>query len=326
MKHKTRTVERTIAHTVDGITEQIEVPEVVHVPIAPKDWDRIVLAGVTGVAVLILLAAVAWSTASIGHLLALVVAAPVAYSAAGVFDTAWIVALAVEWLSRYNTVRSKLPRNIGYVFLIVAMGAVCVNGWLAGSIAVGVIGATISGIAKVVWALVLHYNAKPLDDRTQKWVDKRLAAAGARLALSTVQRQLSRAEELLPEAAPTVTTAEDQDRQADAAIRAALATMPDATPEEIAEQLVRIGFTVDPDTVRALSGPGPDNAGSVRHLPVPGAVTMSDTVRTLVAAGGTDLAVVLAAVRAVHGPAVLEDTVRRTLDRTVRTARTGVGP
>ncbi len=326
MKYRTQTVSRAVPHTVDGITEQVTMTEQIQVPVMPRDWDRIVLASVSAAAVLILLAAVAWSTASIGGLLSLVVTPAIAYSGAGVFDLAWIVALAVEWLSRYNTARAALPRNAGYAALLVAMAAVCVHGWLAGSVAVGIVGAVISGIAKVTWTLVLHHNAKPLDGRTQQWVDKRLADAGARMALVTVQRQLARAQESLPDTVPAITTAEDSGRQARDAIKAAVATMPDATVEEIVEQLVRIGIPVDPDTVREVSGQRPDNPSPVRHLPPPGSVTVTDTVRTLVDAGAEDLAVVLAAVRAVHGSAVLEDTVRRTLARAVRTVRTGPAP
>ncbi|MET8475413.1 protein transporter Sec31 [Streptomyces sp. NPDC006422] len=196
---KTRTVERTelVPHTVNGKTEMVVERRQVEVPCPPRDWDRITLAAVTATAAVLLAVTVVWTTASIGDLLARVTVPVAAYAAAVAFDLAWIVCLAVEWLARYDVRRARLPRNMGYGALAIAMGAVGAHGWVAGQVAIGVIGAVVSGIVKTVWTVVLAHHAKPLDDKTQQWVDLQRAAAGGELAMVAINRELMRARGLV---------------------------------------------------------------------------------------------------------------------------------
>lgn len=196
---KTRPIERSrlVPHTINGKTEMVLERYTVQMPVPPRDWDRTVLTAVTATASVLVVAAVIWSTASIGDLLARVTIAPAAYAAAVAFDVAWILCMAVEWLARYDPARAELPRRMGHGALAIAMLAVGAHGWLAGQQAIGVIGAVVSGIVKTLWTIVLRHHAKPLDEKTQQWVDKQRAEAGGELAMVAINRELARARGLV---------------------------------------------------------------------------------------------------------------------------------
>lgn len=196
---KTRPVKRTrlVPHTVNGKTEMVLDHYTVDLPVPPRDWDRTVLSAVTAAAGLLVAVAVVWSTASIGDLLARVTVAPAAYAAAVAFDLAWILCMAVEWLARYDPARATLPRRMGHGALAFAMFAVGAHGWLAGQAAIGIIGAVVSGIVKTLWTVVLRHHAKPLDNKTQQWVDKQRAEAGGELAMVAINRELTRSRGLV---------------------------------------------------------------------------------------------------------------------------------
>ncbi|MEU4996564.1 protein transporter Sec31 [Streptomyces sp. NPDC021622] len=274
---KTRTVRRTrlVPHTVNGITEMVLDRYEVEVPVPPRDWDRTILNAVTAAAGLLVAVAVVWSTASIGDLLARVTVAPAAYAAAVAFDLAWILCMAVEWLARYDPARAEQPRNMGHGALAVAMVAVGAHGWLAGQEAIGIIGAVVSGIVKTLWTIVLRHHAKPLDDKTQQWVDKQRAEAGGELAMVAINRELTRARGMV--------AAEEQ----------VLRTDPDADPRESGQ---------DPDN--GFGSPGPNSTGPM---------TVKDAVRTAKAAGITDPDKVLKYVHQVADANAKAETVNRYL-------------
>lgn len=250
---KTRPVERTrlVPHTIDGRTEMVLDRYTVDVPRPPRDWDRIVLTGVTAAAASIGVASIVWSTASIGDLLARSVPEPAAYAAAAVFDLVWLSCMALEWLARYDQARAALPRRAGYVALAVAMAAVGAHGWISGEIAIGFIGAAVSGLAKAMWTVVLRHHAKPLDPLTQQWVDKQRAEAGGRLAMVAVRRELTRAE--------SAVTAEH------AAVGAASPEDPEASPEppEAAPQPSATGPMTIADAVRTALSSGINSPDAV---------------------------------------------------------------
>lgn len=193
---KSRTVLRTraVPHTIGGKTHMVTEQYEVQVPVPPRDWDRIMLATVTGTAGLLVLVTVVWSTANIGDLLAHITVVGAAYAAAVAFDLAWIMCMVIEWLARYDRRRARMPRAAGHLALGIAMAAVAVHGWTEGQHAIGIIGAAVSGLVKGLWTVVLGFYAAPLDPRTQAWVEQQLAEAGARQALIPVQRQLLRSE------------------------------------------------------------------------------------------------------------------------------------
>ncbi|MGE7437970.1 protein transporter Sec31 [Kitasatospora sp. NPDC001175] len=335
-RETTRT--RTVPYTANGRTEMVDEEYTVHVPIPPRDWDQIIRRGVITSSALSVIGSIAWSTASIGDLLSSVVEPAIAYGSSSVFDLGWITCMGAEWLARYQPAKARLPRIAGHAALAIAMAALCVHGVLAGGpkgICVGLVGAAVSAIAKGMWTIALRQSANPLNNLAQQWVDQQMSAAGARLALAAVERELMRADGQLADYqaayGPDTAPGQGPDKpsgQPDtvsptvrSAVRAALAIAPDARPEDIVEQLARIGIDTDADTVRLVSGQASDTSysrsGQVLPLKQPGVSgSIADTVRqTIARRGQADLDTVLEDVRRVHGPDVDRDTVRRTLNR-----------
>ena len=285
---KTRTVQRTqlVPHTIDGRTELVLDRYDVEVPVPPRDWDRLVLGTVTGAAAVIGAACVIWSTTAIGGLLDRIVIAPAAYAAAAVFDLVWLSCMALEWLARYDADRAKLPRRAGYVALAIAMAAVGAHGWVSGEIAIGCISAAVSGLAKTMWTVVLRHHAKPLDSRTQQWVDKQRAAAGGRLAMVAVRRELTRAESAVAAEQAAIGTAPPE-----------ASGRPPETPEDEADA---------PDEAQPPTPSGP--------------MTIADAVRTAISCGITSPDAVVRYVRTVADANAKEDSILRTLRMARRTA------
>ena len=285
---KTRTVQRTqlVPHTIDGRTELVLDRYDVEVPVPPRDWDRLVLGTVTGAAAVIGAACVIWSTTAIGGLLDRIVIAPAAYAAAAVFDLVWLSCMALEWLARYDADRAKLPRRAGYVALAIAMAAVGAHGWVSGEIAIGCISAAVSGLAKTMWTVVLRHHAKPLDSRTQQWVDKQRAAAGGRLAMVAVRRELTRAESAVAAEQAAIGTAPPE-----------ASGRPPETPEDEADA---------PDEAQPPTPSGP--------------MTIADAVRTAISCGITSPDAVVRYVRKVADANAKEDSILRTLRMARRTA------
>lgn len=191
---RTQIIERTrlVPHTVDGETELVLDREQIEVPAPPRDWDQLVRTAVTIGAVILVTASLAWTTASIGDLLAAVTISVVAYAAAVAFDASWILCMAVEWLLRYDPDRANAARRAGHWALAVSMGAVFAHGYIFDQWIVGVVGAVVSGLAKGGWSMAMRVHARPLDDRTQQWVAKRRAAVDGQLAMIPIRRELQR--------------------------------------------------------------------------------------------------------------------------------------
>ncbi|GGQ38485.1 protein transporter Sec31 [Streptomyces mutabilis] len=267
---KTRQTTQQVPHTIDGKTRM--VPIRVDAPAPPRDWDALVLNGVTGIAALVLTASVVWSTASIGDLLSRAVVEPAAYGAAIVFDLAWIACMAIEWLARYDEDRAALPRRAGHAMLLLAMLAVAAHGKVAGYWEIGLIGAAVSALAKGLWTVVLRHQTPPLDERTRAWIQVELADAGASLAMIPVRRKLQRA-------------------QAQAAAERTAITGPDADPDR-------------PDEPE-------DDADADPEPTAAGPMTIKDAVRTALDSGIREPDRVLSYVRKVADANAKPDTVSR---------------
>lgn len=248
MRTRTETRERLVPHTIDGETKLVPEPYTVEVPVPPRDWDHIVLTGALAIVAAGLAIVIVWSTSSIGDLLTRTdVVAPIAYAAATGFSLGWIVCMALEWLARYDPVRIQRPRKAGHAFLAADMAAVCIHGWIADSLKVGIIGAVLSGGAKALWTLVLDHQAAPLDHRTQQWVTIKRGEIGGRLALGAAMRQLNRAESRAAAAEAALRTSPDADPEAPDPVPA----MPASGPMTIMEAVrtARSSGITDPDAV-----------------------------------------------------------------------------
>jgi len=278
IEHRTRRPVRQEPHTIDGITHIVEV----ELPAVPRDWDHTALRGAITFTIAILVAAMAWSTASIGALLALTAPAVFAYTAAAVFDATWIVALTLEWLGRYHRARAAAARRVGHIALGVAMAAIIAHGCIFGSPWAGAFGACISAAAKVVTTLLMSAIARPLDPRTAQWVEAETNAANARLAMIPVRRHLARAHAAL-----------DAEQ---AALDNATTYIP-AVPHDA--PLILAPVTSHKDDTRTSEDTVEDDTRTREDTASP---TVIDTVRRLLDSGITDLDHVVLGVQAEHGP------------------------
>ncbi|MDH6709772.1 hypothetical protein P3T27_006521 [Kitasatospora sp. MAA19] len=321
---------RYVEHTVNGRTRL--VPQDYAAPAAPRDWDQIILGGITTAAIGVGAGCIAWSTSSIGTLLAQAAPTPIAYGGAAVFDTLWIACLGLEWLARYEPAKAAAARSAGLLCLTIAVAALLVEGYTGHHLAAGIVGAFISIGVKRLWTLVLARHARRLDPLTQAWVEQEMDEVGGQLALAGINRRLARDRAQIAAHYATVVdepddngpdpdkprgqSADNIDPVVRGAILAAIATMPGATPSEIVEQLVHARIDTDEDTVRTVSGQTDSRSATLHDLDARRATdNITDTVRHLVRKGVTDDETLLALVRYVHGDTVKADSVRRLAQR-----------
>lgn len=194
---------RTVAYQpapgapVENITQEYDAV----VPVKPVDMDALLYRGAVGAVALIVAGAMAWSTVSIGSLLATVAPTEVAYAVSGAFDLAWIVCLAFEWLCRYDQKRARLPFALGWVSLVVSMAAITAHGGMLESSgvkwgwAVGAVGAFVSAIAKTLWLVVMHHNKVDLTPEQRAWLDQRRSSVRTQLVVATEERALQHAQD-----------------------------------------------------------------------------------------------------------------------------------
>lgn len=311
MKYRTRNESYTVPHTVAGITVDVVKQRQTSQPVLPRDWDRAALRTVTGLVLTLTTVAVVWSTVSIGNVLG----GGVGYLAATVFDAAWATCLLLEWMARFSPAKRTFPRGLGWLLLLITMGAIFWNGLLAHSIAMAVVGAFVSFAAKVLWLGVTKHVDKELSDADSQWVAAQISAANAAMAVGQVRRQAARIEhqavaELLAMEAETSTAGlllgqpempepvySGPSPTVRAAVRAAHATLPDATPDELVEQLARIGVDVTAEQIEELTEPHRNQQQNQVPEPAPSAERnqfgtnvngRTELLRNLIAAGTTD--------------------------------------
>ncbi|MFE0376243.1 hypothetical protein ACFW1M_11770 [Streptomyces inhibens] len=325
MKYRDENRTREVPYTEIGETVLIPDDYTVRVPVPPRDWDRIVLNAVTGGAIVLNSVSVVWSTYSGGALLDRAAPAWVAYPAALPFEAGWMTCQALEWLARHDPDRARMPRRVGYVALAIAMTVIYVHGVTtpAAGLWVGVAGAAISAIAKGVWTLVLRHTAAPLPARTQAWLKVMRGRGSARLALAAQQRELLRMDEQysalvatgLTAAAPSVPLSWTQPDAETAPVSPVVPAPPvqqDHVPPPVA-------LPVPPTPNPAPIPPVPDKQDSrpddnLRPI-APAGQSLTDTVRTAIAAGVRDKDAALAYAQKVHGPSVNKDSVVRLFNR-----------
>lgn len=193
MSSRTKTVVRMVEHTRNGQTQLVAVPG----PRVPMDWDDLALKAVYVMTTVIILGVVTWSAVGIGDLLSRVAPPWVAYTVAAVYDMAWVVCMTLEWLSRYDRDRAKVPKVAGWIALIISMVLISVHGDLKGYLWVGVAGAAVSLVAKGLWTVVLHHTSIEMSVLDTAYMKQMRTEATMEAAGIAEQRRNSRMREKL---------------------------------------------------------------------------------------------------------------------------------
>lgn len=181
---------RTI--TRNGRTHYVEEPA----KLPPLTPDEIIMRAVGAATALVVTGALIWSTVSVGAMLDAVAPAWAAYMIAAVFDLTWIIAMATEYVLRFEPGRQKVPKGIGWFALLISMGAIFTHGALLNAPWIGAFGALVSALAKGLWWLLMFATTRRLDADTQAWLTLELGEVHARraeqLALAKVERERER--------------------------------------------------------------------------------------------------------------------------------------
>jgi hypothetical protein len=177
---------------IDGVPSTRRVAYQAWEPAPPRDWDELILRGVTGLAIAVTVIAVVATTASVGGLLDALVPSAVAYSTGVVFTSAWVACLGVQWLNRVNPERAKPAMIGGWVALAISMGAVFAYGHTLHQPWAGAFGACIDLLAKGLWALLIGHHAVPLDAGVAHWVTEQEQKLAGRELLSARLLRLNR--------------------------------------------------------------------------------------------------------------------------------------
>ncbi|MGW2074928.1 hypothetical protein ACWCPK_42030 [Streptomyces sp. NPDC001953] len=295
---------------IDGVPSTRKVAYEAWIPEPPKDWDDLILRGVTCLAIAVTVIAVVGTTAAVGGLLRVMVPAVVAYVLGGVFTASWVACLGLQWVGRLNPQRANPARVGGSVALVISMGAVFTYGHTLDQPFAGGVGACIDLLAKGLWALLIHYHAVPFSDGVAHWIsDQEQKLAGRALLTARLSR--------LNRRAAYQRAVGGREFQAAEAILTADEPPPVTTGE---------------DTSAPVSGQGSDKAGQASSLPSGGPTPIGgsiagtvrqflDDVPVYAVAGPLDdglLEQLTDEVRKAHGDRPnLKETVRRTRDREI---------
>ncbi|WP_405581475.1 hypothetical protein [Streptomyces sp. NBC_01092] len=189
MKLRTPPPERrpvTVARPDGSTFETTKTVEFAPVPVPPVDWDVISTRVAVGAVLTLTAVAVAWSTWSIGSLLH----GGMGFLAALVFDLSWAVCLILEWKARFDPGKRAFPRSLGWVLLVVTMGAIFWHAWP--DLGYAVIGALVSAVAKGLWLGIMKHIDRELSPVDRDDLADRLSKAYVRQAVASVDRQTLR--------------------------------------------------------------------------------------------------------------------------------------
>ncbi|NDK24697.1 hypothetical protein FSY75_09450 [Streptomyces sp. TR1341] len=193
VKYRKVTRYRTQTTVIDGVPSTREVPYDGWEPVPPREWDELILRGVTAIAVGFTAIAVVAGTASLGGLLDPLVPSVVAYGMGSVFAVAWLYCLGIEWLNRTAPDRARPAKIAGWVAVVISMAAIAAYGHTLDQQWAGGFGAGIDLLAKGSWWLLLREYAVPLDADVAHWVvDQEQKLAGRALLAGRVRRLNSR--------------------------------------------------------------------------------------------------------------------------------------
>ncbi|MFF7837579.1 hypothetical protein ACFZC6_01895 [Streptomyces ossamyceticus] len=193
------------AVTRNGRTHYVEEPA----KLPPLTPDEIIMRAVGAATAVVVLGALIWSTVSVGAMLAAVAPAWAAYMIAAIFDLTWIVAMATEYILRFEPGRQKVPKAIGWLALAISMGAIFTHGALLDLPWIGAFGALVSALAKGLWWLLMFATTRRLDKDTQAWLTLELGEVHARraeqMAVAKVERERERYALNQPSEPPQIT-------------------------------------------------------------------------------------------------------------------------
>jgi DNA-directed RNA polymerase specialized sigma24 family protein len=228
------------AVTRNGRTHYVEEPA----KLPPLTPDEMILRAVGAATAVVVLGALIWSTVSVGGMLDQVAPAWAAYMIAAIFDLTWIVAMATEYILRFEPLRQRVPKAIGWIALLISMGAIFTHGALLNAPWIGAFGALVSALAKGLWWLLMFATSRRLDADTQAWLSLELGEVHAKraeqLAVAKVERERERYALNQPATIPQITV----DRIPD---------QPQSTPVQAADQPVdRIEPAAEPAPVHAV--------------------------------------------------------------------------
>jgi hypothetical protein len=281
VKFRTETRRRPVEHTVDGITHTINKPHQVRVPVLPADWDSRAIKAASTLVLTLTTIAIVWSTVSIGALLH----GGVGYAAAALFDISWVTVLLLEWMARFDPNKRKFARNMGFVLVAVTAAAIAWHGALLGSVALAVVGAAVSVIAKLLWMAIFRHVEKPLSAEDRQWVDAEISKANAKLAVAGVRRRVAVAEvqaraEILA-AEKLLSELDDDANTAEQIVTPEPEPVPLASPNTVRRQVEQAPSITD--LARKQVGAGASNkeaaAEILRQLPTANPESVQATVR-----------------------------------------------
>ncbi|WP_189714872.1 hypothetical protein [Streptomyces chryseus] len=192
VKYRKVRLYRTETTVIDGVPSTRREPYDGWEPVPPREWDDLILKGVTGIAVGFTAVAVAGGTASLGGLLDPLVPSVVAYGMGSVFAIAWLYCLGIEWLNRTAPDRARAAKIAGWFFLLLSMGAVAAYGHTLHQEWAGGFGACVDLVAKGSWWLLLREYAVPLDAGVAHWVQNQEQKLAGRALLGARVRRLNR--------------------------------------------------------------------------------------------------------------------------------------
>ncbi|MEW2631624.1 hypothetical protein AB0903_08185 [Streptomyces sp. NPDC048389] len=208
VRYRKVTRHRVETTTINGHPEMEEVPYTAWEPVPPRDWDGMVIRGVTIGAVGVTLLATTSTAASIGGLLDKTVPAPVAYSAAVVFTVPWLACQGVEYVLRREPDRARKARIAGWFLLLISMATVVAYGIDKGEPVAGAAGAAVDLMSKGMWVLVLSLHAVPLSAGVANWLRRRKEKITANAVVANEIRRLDQHEAYMRAVFPTFPAAE----------------------------------------------------------------------------------------------------------------------
>lgn len=195
VRYKTETRYRQETTVIDGRTSTRNVPYQVDVPQPPRDWDRVIIRGVTGLAIGITGLAVIGTTASVGGQLSEILHPVISYGVGVVFTATWLACLGIEWVMSQTDPKRALPARVGgWIALVISMLAVFSYGHDHGQNIAGGVGACLDLLAKGLWALLIYAKDVPLGEGIAHWVRDQEQEAAGRARLSRRLTNLNRDE------------------------------------------------------------------------------------------------------------------------------------